>query len=134
MSRQSNNSARKLRSALRRSCAAPTVTAPAQKKPPVNNFYARVSDGYVRGTCHQRPAPGVAQADRDEIVARQEQEAKAVAEREEKQQAVRETPQQMIKRPEETMQANRPMSTARRVMLGAAMLGMMATPPPNRRS
>jgi hypothetical protein len=137
MSRQNNNLNRKLRSALRR-CRTSMPTSPAQKLAAIANFYAKVNDGYVVAACHQRPAPCVAQSHRDEAVRKQEAEALA---RVEKQEAVSEREvlsrdadrkrAEMITRPQETM---RPGGSMRRVMIGAALLGMMAVPPPARQS
>jgi hypothetical protein len=139
MSRHQNNFNRKLRSALTRSLRSSLEPkAPVQKKPPVNNFRAKVSDGYVIGACHQRPAPGVAQAHRDEIVAREEAERQETVRCEERiaaevarqEQLKRE---QMVTRQQVTMQNGR-IGTHKRIMLGAVMLGMMDAQSALRRS
>lgn len=125
---------RKLPSALRRGQSAALPSAPAPKRPPVNNSYAKVSDGYVRGACQKRPERSVVEAHHKQLQAKAQEEAEAAAHREEATRSEEQNRETMMTRPEETMQTGRSTSTIRRVMLGAALLGMMAAPPPSRRS
>jgi len=125
---------RKLPSALRRgqSTALPTTSAP--KPGPVNNYYAKVSDGYVRGACQKRPERSVVEAHHKQLQAQAQEEAAAAAQREETRLAEERERETMVTHPQETMQRNRPTSPRRRVLIGSTLLGMIGADVATRRS
>jgi len=125
---------RKLPSALRRGQSTVLPTVPAQKPGPINNYYAKVSDGYVRGACNKRPERSVVEAHHKQLQTQAAEEAVAATQREEARRAAGQKRETMIARPQETMQTQRPTSNMRRVMIGATLLGMMAVPPHLQRS
>lgn len=115
---------RKIPAALRRSVAVPTASTP--RPGPVNNFYAKVSDGYMRGACQRRPERSVIEQHHRQLVAEREKREQEVRARADADRAVREAEEARLQALPEDMRPMEHPHRRRHLMLGALCVGMMA--------